>query len=239
MSTYLITSGGTKVAIDEVRHVGNMSSGRFGSKLAEAALCAGHKVKFLCAKGSVRPDEVKINIRTEEGIRQMGEALANREYADICNSNLDVYEYKDFDEYASLLENLCTHEDIDVTILNAAVSDYGMPKTGGKISSDKDEITFTMTKLPKLISKVKEWNPDTFLVGFKLLVDMTMESRAEAVRKQIESSHVDLVVVNDLRQIKNSNHILYVHSHPGSVTVLKGYDIQSKLVSLVDSEIDR
>ena len=31
----LITSGGTKVKIDQVRHIGNMSKGTFGSKIAE------------------------------------------------------------------------------------------------------------------------------------------------------------------------------------------------------------
>ena len=30
----LITSGGTKVPIDTVRHIGNMSSGTFGAKIA-------------------------------------------------------------------------------------------------------------------------------------------------------------------------------------------------------------
>ena len=239
MSTYLITSGGTKVAIDEVRHVGNMSSGRFGSKLAEATLCAGHKVIFLCAKGSIRPDEVKINIRNPDYVKEIGEILLNKEYIDILNCNLDVYEYKDFDEYASLLENICTHQNIDVAILNAAVSDYGMSKTIGKISSDKDEITFTMAKLPKLISKIKEWNPDIFLVGFKLLVDMTLESRLNSVIKQIDESKTDLVVVNDLNDIKKGNHKLYAYSGSKYFKEIKGYNIASSLITYIDQEIQK
>ena len=38
----LITSGGTKVPIDTVRHIGNMSSGTFGAKIAFQLLELGH-----------------------------------------------------------------------------------------------------------------------------------------------------------------------------------------------------
>jgi phosphopantothenoylcysteine synthetase/decarboxylase len=31
----LITSGGTKVPIDSVRHIGNFSTGRYGSEIAD------------------------------------------------------------------------------------------------------------------------------------------------------------------------------------------------------------
>ena len=56
MATILITSGGTKVYIDEVRHVGNMSSGRFGADLAREALRLGHTVIFLYATVAAEKD---------------------------------------------------------------------------------------------------------------------------------------------------------------------------------------
>lgn len=34
----LITSGGTRVPIDSVRHIANMSTGRYGAELADAFL---------------------------------------------------------------------------------------------------------------------------------------------------------------------------------------------------------
>ncbi len=39
----LITSGGTKIKTDSVRHIGNMSSGAFGAKIALEALKANHE----------------------------------------------------------------------------------------------------------------------------------------------------------------------------------------------------
>jgi phosphopantothenoylcysteine synthetase/decarboxylase len=42
----LITSGGTKVPIDDVRFIGNMSSGRYGAALADAFASLGADVDF-------------------------------------------------------------------------------------------------------------------------------------------------------------------------------------------------
>jgi phosphopantothenoylcysteine synthetase/decarboxylase len=147
---------------------------------------------------------------------------------------LTVDTFVDFDEYAHKLQSHLENDKPNVTMLAAAVSDYGMPATGGKISSDKDEVTFTMTRLPKLIAKVKEWCPTTYLVGFKLLVDSTLATRTEAVAKQIATAGSDLVVVNDLRDIKKGEHILWCHSHPGSVTVFKIGNLAAQLVAGID-----
>lgn len=40
----LITSGGTKIPLDSVRHIGNMSSGTMGREIALAALEKKHEV---------------------------------------------------------------------------------------------------------------------------------------------------------------------------------------------------
>ena len=65
----LITSGGTKVPIDRVRSITNMSCGTFGSRIADAFFSKGlevfrtgtehgnpiEKITFFMAKGSRRP----------------------------------------------------------------------------------------------------------------------------------------------------------------------------------------
>ena len=163
MAKILITSGDTKVHIDEVRHIGNMSSGRFGADLAREALLQGHEVIFMCAKGSVRPDRILLDLSDPDFVKKSLKMLTDKiDLADLCRTNLLVDEYADFDDYAMKLEKWCTSEDAhpEIILLAAAVSDYGMPTVGGKISSDQDSITFTMTKNPKLITKVKEWAPN-------------------------------------------------------------------------------
>lgn len=218
MATILITSGGTKVYIDEVRHIGNMSSGRFGAELARWALKLGHSVIFLYAKGSQRPDQLTLNLKgnTTENrdaklMTDIGYLLTDQQYLHAVQTRLFMIEYRDFNDYAEKLEKWCRKPLVDCILLTAAVSDYGMPATGGKISSDKDEITFTLTKNPKLITLVKGWAPKATLVGFKLLVDTTPEEMWEAVKKQMDAAGSDWVVANDLRSIKEGKHTVHLY----------------------------
>ena len=51
----LITSGGTKIKIDMVRSISNMSRGTFGSQIADSFLEEGWNVDFLAAKDSRLP----------------------------------------------------------------------------------------------------------------------------------------------------------------------------------------
>jgi len=211
MAMILITSGGTKVRIDEVRHIGNMSSGRFGADLARAALRQGHQVIFLHAKGSERPDRLTVDLKSKNCLSIFCKELIDDKYLDAVQKNLFCIEYADFDSYAALLEKWLLQAKPDLTLLAAAVSDYGMPPTGGKISSDKDEISFTLTRLPKLITKVKQWCPTTKLIGFKLLVRASPEQIQQAVQSQIAAAGSDFVVVNDLEDIRKGTHIVHLY----------------------------
>ncbi len=230
----LITSGGTKVPLDEVRHLGNMSSGRFGADIAKAALRAGHKVTFLCAKGSVRPDEVTLNLGHGNCLRTLSAMLTDGDLIWGFRNLLTVDQFANFDEYAAKLQQHLEQDKPDVTMLAAAVSDYGGVPVVGKIPSDQDSMTLTLTRLPKLITRVKEWCPTTFLVGFKLLAGATATDRREAATKQLTGAKSDLVVANDLHDIKRGEHILYVYPHPDTVEVIKT-DLAPKLVALVQA----
>ena len=58
----LVTSGGTKIPIDRVRDITNMSKGTFGSKIATELLKLNQEVYFLKAKGSRSPFKVEIDL---------------------------------------------------------------------------------------------------------------------------------------------------------------------------------
>ena len=51
----IITSGPTRVSLDAVRFLSNVSTGHFGSLLAKEALKQGAIVTFIYGKGSVLP----------------------------------------------------------------------------------------------------------------------------------------------------------------------------------------
>lgn len=208
----LITSGGTKIAIDRVRHIANMSSGTFGSKIAKEALERNHYVTFFHAEKSKTPFTINVNLFNMPSNWSLAEKVVD--ISNDFNRNKYLYSektYTTFDTYMSGLEGLVTQGGFDIVILAAAVSDYGVDNyVDGKIRSKDSDMTIRLKALPKIISMVKKWAPTTFLVGFKLLVDSTDDELIANAQKSVADNGCDMVVANDLRDIKNNAHRLII-----------------------------
>ena len=201
----LITSGGTKVSIDRVRSITNMSRGTFGSKIADAFFVESlnrqsqgdpiEKITFFMAKDSRMPN---------------AEGLHNELYDD--NSKIIEYvEYSTFDDYKLGIEKLLGNETYDIIVVAAAVSDYGVANYyDGKYRSCEDDMCIKLVKLPKILPIMRKMAPKAVICGFKLLVDSTEDELLNAMEKQIDETNVDLVVGNDLRDIKADDHKLLV-----------------------------
>jgi phosphopantothenate-cysteine ligase len=213
----LITSGGTKVPIDTVRHIANMSSGTFGSKICEEALIAGDEVTFFRADNSKSPFKLSVDLFKEdkEWINRVYDKIL---FKDRYSHLYTEATYKNFDQYFTGLEHLSKETNPDVIILAAAVSDYGVDNyVDGKIRT-KSDMSISLKPLPKVISNVKNWAPNALLVGFKLLVNSNDVELIENAKKSIVDNKCDMVVANDLRDIKNNDHRLIIVKSDLSVT---------------------
>jgi len=204
----LITSGGTKIPIDRVRDITNMSTGTFGSKIATEVLNLGHNVVFYRAKNSKSPMSVNVDIyKKNVGPTEYSEWLIN------VHKNMSrymEYEYSTFDQYSEGLKFIIGVEQPDIIVLAAAVSDYGIENYfSGKMRSN-DLFTIKLKQLPKLINRVKEWAPNAKLVGFKLLVDSKLHDLLAAAKRSVDENACDMVVANDLDDIKNNNHRVHL-----------------------------
>lgn len=181
----LITSGGTKIKVDIVRSITNMSKGTFGSRIATEASFADIDVDFLHAVDSKMPKENPFG------------------------GKIEYFPYVTFDDYAQELDKLLFKQP-EIIILAAAVSDYGVENyVDGKIRSG-DSLTIKLKPLPKLISTVREKCPNSILCGFKLLVNSAKGELCDACRDSLEKNKCDIVVGNDLRDIKNDDHKLLI-----------------------------
>lgn len=211
----LITSGGTKIPIDRVRSITNMSRGTFGSRIVDAFWTEGldrmlnktlgadieqiDKITFFMAKDSKMPHRQKNDIE-ERG--------CNGAYTPI-----EYMEYSTFDDYKSGIEELLKKETYDIIVVAAAVSDYGVANYyNGKYRSREDDMCIKLVKLPKVLPIMRKLAPNATICGFKLLVDSTTAELLNAMKNQIVESDVDLVIGNDLRDIKNDDHKLTVMS---------------------------
>lgn len=194
----LITSGGTKVQIDKVRDITNQSNGTFGSRIAKTFLDNDWKTIFLRAKDSKSPYSLNLDFYENEQISFFKQRV--NDLFDFVNKTRHLYSeygFRNYSDYASKLESVIKLEEPNVVILSAAVSDYGVVNyLDGKIRSEAN-LNIRLESVPKLISKIKEWHPSTFLVGFKMLVGSSKKELVEEANKSIEKNGCDFVVAND------------------------------------------
>lgn len=206
----LVTSGGTKIPIDRVRDITNMSKGTFGSKIATELLKMEHSVVFFKAKGSVAPFELKLDLRLSGFHENYGKLIV--EYTKLAPlvHKYSEYEYATFDQYAERLKFIIGVEQPDVIVLAAAVSDYGVENfVDGKMRSNND-YQIKLKQLPKLIYHIKEWAPKAKLVGFKMLVNSRDYELIEASKRSIADNKCDMIVANDLQEIKDNKHRVHL-----------------------------
>ena len=63
-----------------------------------------------------------------------------------------------------------------------------------------------LKKAPKIISQIKQWQPHVYLVGFKLLNNVTEEHLYDVAFNALRKNRSNLVIANDLSLIKEGNH---------------------------------
>ena len=206
----LITSGGTKIKIDMVRSISNMSRGTFGSQIADSFLEEGWNVDFLAAKDSRLP---KFSSRFP-AVQPFTFEESFSEKEEERRKTFRCIPFVTFEDYERELFSLLKKERYDAVILAAAVSDYGVENfVDGKIRTSSEEMVIKLRPLPKLITKVRdELSVHTILVGFKLLVSSTEEELLDACKASIEKNRLDVIVGNDLRDIRQNNHTLLLGS---------------------------
>jgi phosphopantothenate-cysteine ligase len=231
----LLTSGGTRVPIDRVRSITNMSRGTFGAKLARAMLWTGvhydktgiyslghsliDEFTFLYARDSRRPYQVDVNV-ADDGYSFIGAVDqlvdTHKEFIEVADGRLHEDPYVNFDEYAEKLSrHLGELLGPQLVVLATAASDFIVQNyVDGKIRSQAD-LDIHMAPAEKLIGTVKAKCPDCKLVGFKLLVDSTDEELISAARKSIDDNGCDMVLANDLRDIQNSQHRIHIVTPDG------------------------
>jgi len=122
-------------------------------------------------------------------------------------------------------------------IHSMAVSDYSPVSTSKKkISSDSPYLIVVLKKSPKVIRRIKEIQPNTILVGFKLLAEASEAALIESARKQMEHSRSDYVLANALENISADSHKAILLNHSGIVA--RG-NTKEAIANMIYSEVTR
>ncbi|MCK1242787.1 phosphopantothenate--cysteine ligase [Streptococcus uberis] len=194
----LITSGGTTEQIDSVRGITNYSTGKLGKEMAEHFLKAGHQVSLVTTKAAVKPNaSEQLSIYHITNVASLIQTLKPLvENHDVLIHCMAVSDYTPV--YMTDLEEVKETTDIE-TLLKKSNQET-------KISSSSDVQVLFLKKTPKVISMVKEWNPNIQLIGFKLLVDVTEDQLISVAKDSLTKNKADYIVANDLATISADSH---------------------------------
>ena len=232
MKKIVVTAGGTSERIDNVRKITNSSSGKLGMVIANHLLEADEEsiIYYVCSKNSLRPSDDRIKLIEIEGtldLKNTIEHLLVNEQIDYFIHSMAVSDY--MTDYVTTIErikdSIKKSEDIEEAFSNIEVIG------GSKISSYEDNLVIVLKPTPKIISIIKDISPSTYLVGFKLLDGVSNEELIEVARKLKDKNRCDLVVANDLSNIRNGEHIAYIIDEKDEVEESHGKeDIAKKIV---------
>ena len=167
----LVTAGSTWVPIDSVRVITNIFKGSIGFTIAEMAVSFGANVTLL-----------------------LGPSFDLSSYK--APDNLIIKRFKYFDELDQLVADLLESNKFDAVIHSAAVSDFQLSKVyNGKIKSE-DKLLLELIPTKKIVDYIKVKAPNTYLVKFKLEVDITPKELYQIIIKSKKQSNADLIVGN-------------------------------------------
>ena len=217
----LVAAGGTIAPIDDVRRISNVSSGRFGSMIAEEALRRGAHVWYLHAPTALRPFHrlARFDLDAPDPAAEVRRLVHLRLDWDDVRDRCHFVPLQEgtVEEYAATLEATLKARPIDVTFLAMAVSDFAPEPIVGKLSSETETLVLRCHRLPKVIRSVRDWSPSTYLIGFKLLSDADEGELIRQARDACAANRVDLTVANDLRTVRESRHAIHLVRPEGPV----------------------
>lgn len=221
----IITSGPTNERIDSVMKITNMSTGALGSVIADRILeDKGDELGTLyyispklAYKPKVKSDNLKlITIESTLDLLHELKRLLTTEKIDSVVHSSAVGDY--YGEYAITGELLAeeivtktfgmdlTEDELKKIIISIIENPSILTDSSGKMSSYEKNLIVKLGLTPKVISSIKEYSPDTKLIGFKLLDGVSKEELYDVAHKLLIKNSADYIVANDLSKIGNGLH---------------------------------
>lgn len=202
----LITGGGCREAIDNVRCVTNTSTGKTSAIIADYFSRQGCQVTVLTAASAIKP-QGRCTIRSFVSGADLGHLLE---------------EELTTQEYQLVIHAAAVSDFIPETVIMDGVSVAAGPE--GKIPSGSS-MTLTFKAAPKLADRIKDWakeggHREPTVVCFKLTSGADPEKVLAACKAILSRGAADFVIANDILNIT-------AKSHPFVVNILKDNQVQA------------
>ena len=210
----LVTAGGTIAPIDDVRWIANISTGRFGAGIAEAALERGAHVWYLHTPTALLPFDrsARFDLDADDPSAEFARLgrLRDRWLAVRDRCHFVPLKTGTMLEYADRFRELLAGQPLDVAFLAMAASDFAPEPRPGKLPSNVDELVIRCRRLPKLIASARDLAPSLYLVGFKLASRVTLDELIRQATAAGTENRADLTVANDLETVQGGRHTIHL-----------------------------
>jgi phosphopantothenoylcysteine synthetase/decarboxylase len=210
----VVTGGGTIAPIDDVRFIANTSTGSLSARITEACLARGARVWHVHALSAQLPFQrlARFDLDTqapEEEHRRLDQLrctwLESRSRLRLLPLRQGTVA-----DYADTLRRVLTDHPVDIAFLAMAASDFEPEPMSGKLSSGLRKLMIYCRPTLKVIRSVREWAPDLFLVGFKLLSGVGQDELIEEARQACRLNASDLTVANDQSTVRERRHVIHL-----------------------------
>lgn len=228
MKNIIIDAGPTNERIDAVMKITNMSTGALGSIIADVILEQFddeiENLFYISTKLSYKPriksEKVKLlQVESTDDLINTLESLFDNYNIDAIVHSAAVGDYKG--KYViraeDVIEEIITTDFSNLTLneqreklLNIFKNPSAVCNNDTKISSYEENLMVMLDLTPKVISKIKKYNPNTKLIGFKLLEGVSENELYDVASNLLKKSNADYIIANLLDKIGNGKHFAMV-----------------------------
>ena len=228
----IVTSGPTNERIDAVMKITNMSTGALGAIVADELLKDERlgKLYYISPKLAYKPkiESEKLELVQIESaldlLKALRDIITNNDIYGVVHSAAVGDYYGEYDitgeQLASLIANKIYNKNLDKAMLEKYILDViknpdVITDNTHKISSYQDNLMVKLGLTPKVISSIKEFDPDVKLIGFKLLDGVSKEELLSVASSLREKNKADYIVANDLSKIGKGKHLATIIGEDG------------------------
>jgi len=236
----LVTAGGTKEPIDDVRYIGNRSSGKQGTAIALAALAKGAEVTLVTPREAVYDNASFYGLELVEG-GENSEALLWTPESPHLKIKV-IYSQTAAEMQEAVLGNFPVS---DVLVMAAAVADF-RPKTVLETKYHKEEgpLSLQFEETEDILAKCAGLRRSgQFIVGFA--AESGKDDLLARGKKKLLAKGLDMIVLNDISRddigFEQPYNEVVIYEKSGQVFEIarsKKSDIAEEIVNLIEKFCD-
>lgn len=209
----VLTAGGTREAVDDVRYLSNVATGSLPAAMAEALLLRGFDVDYVHGPGARLPARLNLALPLLDADwqgaaeRALADAQRRADALAAAGGRLRLHPVTSAADADATLHRVVRAGRPTLVACAMAVADYAPRRVRGKLSSrlpseaedGAPAMRLDLDATAKVIDGVKRAAPTCALLGFKLLSDQDEAGHVVASQKLAARSGADWVFSNDMR----------------------------------------